>query len=216
MRSIMLGLLRAVCWRNALCITLATLTWLSPTARAAEAEPAPRSIQGFRSATFGMGPEAVLDAIRSDFGILPRSVERRPLPQDRAFALVVPLMRLNPGPLPATVVYLFDQDSGRLFHINVVWEIGGVPDEGHRHGLYVAQLRLLQYFATSPYANTRTVTGPTEGTGFSFITEQPGGARVSLYIEGVRRWLPSEATSTVRDQDTGNARLMLSYSAPRP
>jgi hypothetical protein len=216
MLPITLGPLRAVLWRRALCVALAALTWISPSVRAADAEPAPRTIQGFRSASFGMGPDAVLDAIRSDFGVLPRSVERTPLPQERAFALIVPLMRLNPGPLPATVVYLFDQDSQRLFHINVVWEIGGVPDEGHRHGLYVAQLRLLQYFAASPYANTRTITGPTEGTGFSFITEQPDGARVSLYIEGVRRWLLSNAPDTVRDQDTGSARLMLSYSAQRP
>jgi hypothetical protein len=175
-----------------------------------------REIQGFRSALFGMKADAVLAAIRADFGVAPSSVERREMPEQQAVAFVVPLMRLNPGPLPATVVYLFDQPSGQLFHINVVWEIAGTPDDGHRHGLYVAQLRLLQYFATLPYTSARSTVGNTSGSGFSYVAEQPDGARVSVYIRGVRPW-PTEPVSTNAETAATDdlASLMLSYSRPR-
>ena len=93
---------------------------LAPSARA-ETAPIPPSISapetsaylihGFRSARFGMDLETVRAAAARDFNIEPQGMLVQAHPDGQTTSLQAGLMRLNPGPGPAIVTYVFGREG---------------------------------------------------------------------------------------------------------
>jgi hypothetical protein len=104
-------------------------------------------VAGFRSAKFGMTEAEVKAAIQKDFGVKPEDIRSAANAMERTTALMVPLPTLDPGPGPATAVYILGYQSKKLIQVNVVW----APDPGKTEkadtGPYVvAGVQLSNYF----------------------------------------------------------------------
>ena len=87
------------------------------------AEPA--TIDGYRSARFGMSETEVKKAIRTDFNV--DEPAKAVNETERTSVLVVPGKTLITDSPPATVSYIFGATTSKLIQVNVVWgENGGV------------------------------------------------------------------------------------------
>ena len=87
------------------------------------AEPA--TIDGYRSARFGMTEAEVKKAIRSDFSV--DEPAKAVNETERTSVLIVPGKSLIPDSPPATVSYIFGATTAKLIQVNVVWgDNGGV------------------------------------------------------------------------------------------
>lgn len=95
------------------------------------AKQAPATVEGFRSAKFGMGEDELRKAIRADFGVKDADIERADNPVERTTALSVIVKDLLPGGGPARVSYILGFTSKKLIHVNVLWarELGDTPNE---------------------------------------------------------------------------------------
>ncbi len=87
------------------------------------AEPA--TIDGYRSAHFGMTEAEVKKAIKADFSV--DEPARAVNDTERTAVLIVPGKTLVPDSPPATVSYIFGATTAKLIQVNVVWgDAGGV------------------------------------------------------------------------------------------
>ncbi|AWK84928.1 hypothetical protein [Azospirillum thermophilum] len=95
------------------------------------AKPVPATVEGFRSAKFGMGEEDLRKAIRADFGVKDTDIERAENPVERTTALSVTVKDLLPGGGPARVSYILGYATKKLIHVNVLWarDLGDTPNE---------------------------------------------------------------------------------------
>ena len=87
------------------------------------AEPA--TIDGYRSAHFGMTESEVKKAIKIDFSL--DEPARTVNDAERTTVLIVPGKTLIPDSPPATLSYIFGATTAKLIQVNVVWgDNGGV------------------------------------------------------------------------------------------
>ena len=127
----------------------------APTARAPAAAAAATAgdydIRGFRSAVFGMPQSSVRSAIAADFGVATAGkITEATNPAEGTTALQTTVDRLEPGPGPAQVTYIFGAASKTLIQVNVIWTLAGEPNAAQRDTVFSAGLQLANYFQTLP------------------------------------------------------------------
>ena len=186
-------------------------------------EAEPYSVQGWRSARFGMSRDEVLAAIRADFPQLPGDGVREevdPVQQTRTLTLVT--QNLAPAPGTATVNYVFGATSQRLAAVNVAWIAEGNPGAAERQGLMAGGTslvgQLVGYF-WEPLSTARGhVIGP--GSVILFAGRDEAGGGVEVRLDGVALDVekPLSAAGTVtpperRTAPPGPARLRLAVAA---
>ena len=120
--------------RLALFVAAATLlgipAWAkdpSPVSAPAKGVVEQATVEGFRSARFGMQAKDVRDAIKKDFGLGDKDVIAGSNPEERTQSLTVKVKDLLPDSPPAAVSYIFGATSKKLIQVNVGWgsaEIG--------------------------------------------------------------------------------------------
>ena len=142
-------------------------------------------IKGFRSAHFGMTKAEVRAAIAKDFPASAVAIEAREATETQPYLLAIPLIRLNPGPTPATVAYAFSGE--RLVQIDVTWVAPGEATPSQREGLTIAAKRLENYFASLPDKPALTVPGGVLGpnTLLLYGAGDSAGAAIEATIEGI-------------------------------
>ena len=97
----------------------------APSATAPAAAPAPvaaaATIEGFRSARFGMTEDEVRRAIRTDFKVEDGAIARGENLVERTALLIVRVPDLLPTAGPAQISYVFGFASKRLIAVNLAW-----------------------------------------------------------------------------------------------
>ncbi len=83
------------------------------------------SVEGFRSARFGMTEAEVRKALRKDFGLGDSEIVRSENAVEKTTALQITVNDLLPDSGAAKVGYVFGYRSKHLIQVNVVW---GVPE----------------------------------------------------------------------------------------
>lgn len=79
------------------------------------------TVEGFRSARFGMQAKDVRDAIKKDFGLGDKDVVATSNQEERTQSLTVKVKDLLPDSPPAAVSYIFGATSKKLIQVNVGW-----------------------------------------------------------------------------------------------
>ena len=101
------------------------------TAHATNVTPAvaaqPATIEGFRSAHFGMSEADIRKAIKHDFALSGSSVQSGVNPLQRTQMINIAVPDLVPGSGKATINYIFGYTSQRLIEINVTWATAADP-----------------------------------------------------------------------------------------
>src|SRR4051812_34228732 len=88
----------------------------------AEQAPAPAySVQGFRSAHFGMSEADVRKAIAADFKLDDKAIARETNQLERTTILAATVPDLLAGAGPARVTYIFGFNRHQLIQVNVLW-----------------------------------------------------------------------------------------------
>lgn len=166
-------------------------------------------ITGFRSATFGMGVEAVRAAIQRDFALAPAAIRELHNTREATTVLSITLPSLQPGPGAAQVSYIFGARSRRLMHVNVVWSTGDNPTEDEREAIAIAGMQLLRYFTERQWKPDGKITGlmSTPGEVLLFAGIDPADAGVELLVQGVAA-KAADGSTTV---PSGPATLKLAY-----
>jgi hypothetical protein len=190
---------------------LLSLVLLLASAGSAAAQPA---FSGFRSAQFGMTEAEVREAIVRDFPGSAKAISANDPGIEPFRVLAVPLIRLNPGPTPATVAYAFR--GGRLQQIDITWAVLGAATATQREGLIVASRRLGRFFASlptkPPFVITNAIVSPTNLLVYGARDER--GASVEVLAEGVPITYATPDTGTITSVPAGPAVLRISYRAP--
>lgn len=130
---------------------LETALLTAPSENAARAVEAARahSVEGFRSARFGMNEAALHAIIAKDLGVKKDEIRVEDNTMQRTRALVVETAALDPGPGRAVVSYVLGYKSRELIQINVVW---GLDEKLQKkdtalQDIYAAASILSDYFA---------------------------------------------------------------------
>lgn len=92
-----------------------------PAQPAAPAATAAATIEGFRSARFGMTEDEVRRAIRTDFKVEDAAIARGENLVERTALLIVRVPDLLPTAGPAQISYVFGYSSKRLIAVNLAW-----------------------------------------------------------------------------------------------
>lgn len=115
------------------------------TTEAAEAE-----LKGFRSAQFGMDEEAVLEAIKSDFGLEGEAVNIGSNTVERTRVITISVPDILPDGGTAQVSYIFGYQSKALIQVGILWAPS--TDETITDATLYANGDLLRsYFASAGY-----------------------------------------------------------------
>ena len=209
-------------------IVAAMIATLGPSARAEPAPPAPAPsvpalrayrIEGFRSARFGMDLKAVRAAAAQDFNIEPAGMLVREHAQEQTVSLQAGVMRLNPGPGPAIVTYVFDARSRRLIRINVAWVTAPRPNDLQRQAMMNAGLRLQRYFHDLPNPPAEANDGGVMDSGALALyrARDAEGAEVAVTVSGVKFDRVKDGKATPSAPPQGAAVLSVIYvPSPQP
>lgn len=79
------------------------------------------SLDGFRSARFGMDEEALRKAVAADFGLKGDKISREVHPSEKTTVLTVAVDNLLPETGTAQVSYILGYQSRKLIQVNVAW-----------------------------------------------------------------------------------------------
>lgn len=123
---------------------------LALTAPAMAQEPS-TSVDGFRTAKFGMDEVAVKAAIGEDFGLPESQIIRSVHPTEKTAILSVRITDLLPDTGTAQVNYVFGFQSHKLNQVNVQWLEANEPSLGQ------AAMTLRDYFRALPLVPEKTV-----------------------------------------------------------
>jgi len=153
----------------------------TPSAETAE----PVSIDGFRSAHFGMTEAEVRKAIDADFKLSGGAVKPTDNPVERTHALSVTVSGLVPDSGKATVDYVLGFKSQRLIEVNVVWSAAGDPTNKPEK-LLLLGATLRGYFQTETFPPGQAVVNAMlpDGRLLLFRGTDPAGHTVVLMLSG--------------------------------
>ena len=87
------------------------------------AAQATASVEGFRSARFGMTEKKVYKALKKDFGIPKGDVTRTQNSIEKTISLIITKDDIIPDSGQAVIAYIFGYESNKLIQINVIWSI---------------------------------------------------------------------------------------------
>ena len=79
------------------------------------------SVDGFRSAQFGMTEKKVYGALKKDFGITKDNVTRTPNAIEKTTSLLIAVNDIIPDSGQAVIAYIFGYETKKLIQINVIW-----------------------------------------------------------------------------------------------
>lgn len=168
-------------------------------------------ILGFRSAAFGMSQGEVRKAIAKDFGITGGAVQSLVNRKQHTKILAVGLPRVDPGPCPAAISYIFDDARGKLVAINVEWAYPGNANIYQRAAIMIAAQRLSHYFAALPKqpVHRQPVGALGPQTVLLYAARDCRGNRVTVEADGVNIHLKN--ASATQKAATGPAILRIAY-----
>lgn len=192
-----------------------------PQAPAKPTKPA-YEVKGFRSANFGMTEAEVKAAIQKDFGVKPDEIRQTSNAIERTTALMVSVPSLDPGPGPATAIYILGYQSKKLIQVNVVWTraANGKNDKNDKAdtGPYiVAGVQLVNYFNEFGWRDGRVNLGIPIGpsTLLLFAAEDEKTGAVQVVADGVAVERKAEGRIEAAPQPGSQASLRVSYIANR-
>jgi hypothetical protein len=105
------------------------------------------TIEGLRTAAFGMDKDAVLAAIETDFGITEDGISASRHSVERTELLTISVDDLIPDSGPAAITYIFGFESKTLIQVNLVW--GAPTNAGADPAQLVATSEILKSFFLS-------------------------------------------------------------------
>ena len=123
--------------------------WAQEAAKAA-------SVEGFRSARFGMTEAEVRKALRKDFQIKDSEIVRSENAVEKTTALQITVNDLLPDSGPANIGYVFGYRSRHLIQVNVVW--GALEPKPTTENLTATASILRGYFLGQGFAPDRVIT----------------------------------------------------------
>jgi filamentous hemagglutinin family protein len=156
--------------------------------RSAAAATAPTTIDGFRSARFGMTEADVRKAIAADFRLSGPAVRSGENPIQRTRFLNVTMPDLVPGSGRAMIDYVFGYRSGRLIEVNITWS--AAIDPANTPPMLVRTGGILQsYFAARSFAPGKALANVVlpNGSLLLFRGTDPQGHIVALILAGPLR-----------------------------
>ena len=185
----------------------------APARPAAPAQAATFHIEGFRGARFGMTQDQVRAAILKDFSVKAADISQTGNALEHTTAVVVKVDKLDPGPGPAVITYIFGASKQTLMHINVAWTYDGEPSADQRRQIISGAVQLTAYFRSQAWPPNRT-TGPVMPTPekvvlFGGIDDKGGGVEVVAFGVPVESSDPKTPTPPF---PKGPAQLLVSYS----
>ncbi len=116
-----------------------------PGARAAQAQQAPATVEGYRSARFGMAEAEVRKMMAKDFGVKGDKIERSTHPIEKTTSMAFTSGEIIPEAGPVRVAYVFGYESKRLIQVTVGWGQPANPDP-KLEGIVAAANILRRYF----------------------------------------------------------------------
>jgi hypothetical protein len=147
---------------------------------------APYRIDGFRSVRFGMTENEVLPLAARDLNVLPVAIERLEYSKEGTTVLVGGTMRLDPGPTPARVSYVFGATSRKLVQIVVQWSYPADATELQRQSIVDAGLHLAAHLSAIDKAAVRSDSGGAIGSDLILHRAwDRAGASLALSMSGV-------------------------------
>lgn len=192
-----------------------------PQAPAKPTKP-PYEVKGFRSASFGMTEAEVRAAVLKDFGVKPDEIRQTSNAIERTTALMVAVPSLDPGPGPATAVYILGYQSKKLIQINLVWardanNKNDKSDKADTGPYIVAGVQLVNYFNEFGWRDGRVNLGIPLGpsTLLLFAAEDEKTGAVQVVADGVAVERKAEGRIEAAPQPGGQASLRVSYIANR-
>ncbi len=102
------------------------------------------SVEGFRSARFGMSEAEVRKAIAADFKLDDKAITRETNPLERTTILAATVADLLPGAGPGRITYIFGFTKHQLIQVNVLWT--APKKEGAANSLGAPGATLRNYF----------------------------------------------------------------------
>ena len=153
-------------------------------ATAGAADPSavePATIDGFRSASFGMTEAEVRTAIATDFGVADDQIEAGTNALEKTTSLGIAVSDLVPDSGPARVVYIFGYESQALIQVNIVW---GTEADSDNDRIRNAASLLVSYFRSQNYNPEKTAVGVQLANGalLAFYAEDADGSSVTLTV----------------------------------
>jgi hypothetical protein len=166
-------------------------------------------VTGFRSARFGMDEAQVRAAIQSDFQVKGEDIKVTPNAMERTTALIVAQPALEPGPGPASVVYILGYKSKQLVQVNLVWTQPGEPGKSDAGPYLVAGVQLANYFNGFTWREgTLKLTAPAgANTLLVFSAEDAKTGAVQVVADGVA--FQRKADGQVEAVPQANTRITL-------
>ncbi|MBV9835514.1 MAG: hypothetical protein JO055_13955 [Alphaproteobacteria bacterium] len=216
----------------AVVVMAATALWLAsaaswaqapatPTPPAAPRQPgpgpskAPYEVTGFRSARFGMDEAQLKAAIQSDFQVKAEDIKPTVNAMERTTALIVTLPSLDPGPGPASVVYILGYKTKKLIQVNLVWTQPGEPGKSDGGPYLVAGVQLANYFNGFTWRDGKvTLTAPAGNNRLLvFGAEDSKTGSVQVVVDGVAFQRKPDGQLETTPQANANVTLRVAYIA---
>jgi hypothetical protein len=165
----------------------------TPGAPPAEATPPPVSIDGFRSAHFGMTEAEVRKAIETDFKLSGSAVRPGDNPVERTHLLSVTVPDLVPDSGKAVIDYVLGYKSHSLIEVNVTWSTAADPAIKPTTLLHTGGT-LQGYFQSEAFPAGQTAVNAmlANGSLLMFRGTDPAGHTVVLVLSGPVRQDPKD------------------------
>ena len=143
------------------------------------------SIDGFRSAHFGMSEAEIRKAIEADFKLSGSAVRPGDNPVERTRVLSVTVPDLVPDSGKAVIDYVFGFKSQRLIEVNVTWSAASDPANKPTTLLHIGAT-LQGYFQSETFPTGQAVANAMLANGglLLFRGTDPGGHTVVLMLSG--------------------------------
>ena len=143
------------------------------------------SVEGFRSARFGMTEDQVRTALIKDFDMAEDDIGRSVNAVEKTTSLVVNVDDIIPDSGRAVVGYIFGYESKRLIQVNIIW--GGDDTQVMAANLVATANILRRYFLEQGFPTDTLITNaPLEGGSvlvFRGIDEQGRVALLQLNVQ---------------------------------
>jgi hypothetical protein len=173
-------------------------------------------VAGFRGARFGMDEAQVRAAIQTDLSVKPDAIRVVPNTMERTTALIVSLPTLDPGPGPATVVYILGYKSKKLIQVNLVWTQSAGADKADSGPYLVAGVQLANYFNGFRWRDDKVSMGVPAGPNqlLLFAAEDGKTGAVQVIADGVT-YERKDGQIQTAPQTPGSVSLRVAYIADR-
>jgi hypothetical protein len=153
-------------------------------------------LEGYRSATFGMGEAEVRKAIAKDFPkeLAKIKVEQHPMEQTQVLVIDAPTLVEDAG--PAKISYVLGYKTKKLIQVNVVWGDAAIPDsKASVEDLKKGAQNLVRYFGQFDYkeGSVEVKKQLPDGSLIVFKANDDKNHTVSLRLGAVPKALPKDA-----------------------